>query len=184
MQNLAEDTVAGVVYLAALPYVGPILSQVATAEVQGVLPGLQRDSDVNLAMRSILQFSDRLFIDPSAIPWELKWKWSGMTTVQSPNVWLLLFARYQDPTALFKLGSDGFPLLIVHGKWDRQVNGQAVVEAMKPRFMNLDVCMTDEGGSHAVHVENEAKVMVSIKTFANKLFDLVRDVQAFVYATY
>lgn len=75
-------------------------------------------------------------------------------------------------------------LLIVHGKWDRQVNGQAVVEAMKPRFMNLDVCMTDEGGSHAVHVENEAKVMVSIKTFANKLFDLVRDVQAFVYATY
>lgn len=182
--NLAEGTVAGAVYLAALPYVGPILSQVATAEVQGVLPGLQQDSDVNLAMRSILQFSDLLFIDPSAIPWALKWKWGGMTTVQSPNVRLLLFARYQDPTALFKLGSDGFPLLIVHGKWDRQVNGQAVVQAMKPRFTNLDVCVIDEGGSHAVHVENEAKVMLSINTFANKIFDLVCDAQAFVYATY
>lgn len=180
--NFAEGAVAGAVYLAALPYVGPILSQVATAEVQGVLPGLQQDSDVNLAMRSILQFSDRLFINQSVIPWELKWKWSGVTTVQAPNVRLLLFARYQDPTALFKLCSDGFPLLIVNGKWDRQ--GQSVVEVMKPRFTNLDVCMIDEGGSHAVHVENEAKVMLSINTFANKLFDLVRDVQAFVYATY
>ena len=168
--NLEDGSVAGAVYLSALPYVGPILPKVATPEIQSIMPGLQEENDVILALKSLLKFSDLLFNDPSAIPWELKWKWGGMATVQSPSHRRLLLSRLQDPAKLFRLGENGFPLLIIHGKNDKQVDGQVVVEEMKPLFKNLDVCLIEKGGSHAVHIENERDVLDSIRSFVNRVY--------------
>lgn len=168
-EHLPSDTLAGGVYLGALPYIGPIMGKVGTSTILGFLPGLTSETDVVLSSSTATAFADSLFTKPDEVPWEIKCLWIGMAAYQTPKHRSFALSRPQSPEKFLGLGQKGFPLLIVNGTQDRQVFGHVVVEEMKPYFKNLDVCMIENGGGHAVHYENEKEVMDSITAFARKV---------------
>lgn len=166
---LPPDAIAGAVYLAALPYIGPIMGKVGTSTIMGFLPGLICEDSVPTSVKTILDFADSLFIDPSAVSWETKALWIGMAACQTPNDRKLILTRPQDPTKLFERAAEGLPLLIVNGSSDNQVRGDVLVEEIKPRFKNVDVVTIEKNGSHAMLFENEKEVMSSIIAFAKRV---------------
>ncbi|KAK0232551.1 Alpha/Beta hydrolase protein [Armillaria fumosa] len=167
--HLPKDTLAGVVYLAALPFIGPIMGSVGTSTVLGFLPGLFNAEDVNVNAKTTIEFVDSLFTDPKNVPFNFKTACLGNALLQPPKVCNNVLSRPQDPAKLYELGKGGLPMLILGGTADQQVKGSVVVEEMKPYFKNMDVCMV-EGGSHALFYDNEAEVVDSISSFAARVF--------------
>ncbi|THH06384.1 hypothetical protein EW145_g4122 [Phellinidium pouzarii] len=167
--HLPEDTISGIVYLAALPYIGPVMQRVGKPTVLGFLPGLFCEDSVSMSVKTAVEFVDTLFIDPSAVPWETKCLWIGMAACQTPAHRKFVLTRSQDPAKLLELGAKGLPLLVVNGTSDRQVDGAAVVSEMKPDFKNLEVAMIEKDGSHAVFYDNPDATMDPITKFAIKV---------------
>ncbi|SJL08846.1 uncharacterized protein ARMOST_12217 [Armillaria ostoyae] len=167
--HLPKGTLAGVVYLAALPFIGPIMGRVGTPLVLGFLPGLFSTDDVNLSTKTTIDFVDSLFSDPKNVPFSFKTSCLGSALLQSPKACSNVVSRPQDPERLYELAKEGLPLLALSGTADQQVHGDVVVEEMRPYFKNMDV-RTVEGGSHALFYDNEAEVVNSISTFASKVF--------------
>ncbi|KAK0471662.1 Alpha/Beta hydrolase protein [Armillaria novae-zelandiae] len=167
--HLPKDTLAGVVYLAALPFIGPLMDRVVSPLVLGFLPDLFRTDDVNLNAKTTIDFVDSLFADPKTVPFSLKTSWYGTALLQPPQVCKNVVSRPQDPEKLYELAKEGLPLLALSGTADQQVQGDVVVEEMRPYYKNMDV-HTVEGGSHALFYDNEAEVVDSISTFASKVF--------------
>ncbi|KIJ40418.1 hypothetical protein M422DRAFT_230170 [Sphaerobolus stellatus SS14] len=151
--HLGKDAISGVVYVTALPYIGPIMNEVGTSTVLGFLPGLFTTEDLALSRETKLLFLDSLFNDPESVPVSLKWQWLGSAVLQAPEVSQLVLSREQDPAKLFEAGEKGLPLLIINGSNDKQVKGDAVVSAMKAKFVKT-TAETIEGGSHALFVDN------------------------------
>ncbi|KAK0492033.1 alpha/beta-hydrolase [Armillaria luteobubalina] len=158
--HLPKDTLAGVVYLAALPFIGPIMDRVVSPLVLGFLPDLFRTDDVNLNAKTTIEFVESLFSDP---------KTCGTALLHPPQVCKNVVSRAQDPEKLYELAKKGLPLLALSGSADEQVYGAVVVEEMRPYYKNMDV-HTVEGGSHALFYDNEAEVADSISAFASKVF--------------
>ncbi|KAK0231861.1 alpha/beta-hydrolase [Armillaria nabsnona] len=167
--HLPKDTLAGVVYLAALPFIGPIMDRVVSPLVLGFIPSLYKTDDVNLNAKTTINFVDSLFSDPKNVPFSLKTSWYGTAMLQSPKVCSNVLSRSQDPEKLYELAKEGLPLLALSGSADHQVYGDVVVEEMKPYYKNMDV-HTVEDGSHALFYDNEAEVVDTISTFASKVF--------------
>ncbi|KAG7442768.1 alpha/beta-hydrolase [Guyanagaster necrorhizus] len=167
--HLPKDTLAGVVYLAGLPFIGPIMGRVGTSTVLGFLPSLFRADDVNLNAKATIAFVDSLFTDPKNVPFSFKTSCLGSALLQPPKVCNNVVSRPQNPEKLYELGRDGLPMLVLSGTADQQVNGAVVVEEMRPYYKNLDVHVV-EGGSHAFFYDNEAEVVDSISAFASKVF--------------
>lgn len=167
--HLPKDTLAGVVYLAALPYIGTIMGRVGTSTVLGFLPGLFNTDDVNLSSKTTIDFVNSLFTDSKNVPFNLKTAWIGTAVLQSPKVCNNVLSRSQDPEKLHELGKEGLPMLILGGAEDRQVQNSVVVDEMKPYFKNLDVHII-EGGSHALFYDNEGEVVDSISSFVSKVY--------------
>lgn len=145
------------------------MGRVGTPAILGFLPGLTTESDVVLFSNTATEFADSLFVKPEDIPWETKCLWIGMAAYQTPQHRNFILSRPQNPDKFFALGQQGLPLLIINGTKDGQVFGHVVVEEMKPHFKNMEVCMIEEGGGHAVHYENEKEVMDSITAFTRKV---------------
>lgn len=169
---LPDGIIAGVVYLAALPYIGPIMGRVGTQTILGMLPALFCEDSVATSTRTAIKFIDTLFVDPSSISWETKALWIGMAACQTPTDRSLSLSRPQDPSKLHELGRQGLPLLIVNGTSDQQVKGGAVVEEMKSYFKDLDVVMISKKGSHAVFYENQDEVMDAVTAFSNRVHSI------------
>ncbi|KAK0190048.1 Alpha/Beta hydrolase protein [Armillaria mellea] len=167
--HLPKETLAGVVYLAALPFIGPIMNRVVTPLVLGFLPDLFRMDDVNLNAKTTISFVHSLFADPKSVPFNLKTSWYGTAMLQPPQVCKNVVSRPQDPEKLYELAKEGLPLLALSGSADEQVYGAVVVEEMRPYYKKMDV-HTVEGGSHALFYDNETEVVDSISTFASKVF--------------
>jgi len=151
--HLGKDAISGIIYFAPLPYVGPIMNDVGSPTVLGFLPGLFTTEDMALSRKTQLQFFDSLFNSPETVPFSLKCQWLGCGVLQSPEARKLVLSREQDPAKLFEAGANGLPLLIMNGSNDRQVIGDAVVQCMKPKFVNTTVEIV-QGGGHALFVDN------------------------------
>ncbi|KAH8113559.1 alpha/beta-hydrolase [Phellopilus nigrolimitatus] len=167
--HLPFGTISGVVYLSALPYIGPVMERVGTATVLGMLPGLFCEDSVTTSLKVALNFIDTLFLDPAVIPWQTKCLWLGMVVCQTPSHRKFVLTRPQDPAKLLELGNKGLPLLIVNGTEDQQVNGERVVEEMKAHFRDLEVAMIGKNGSHSIFYENQDEVMDNITRFVSKV---------------
>ncbi|THH06994.1 hypothetical protein EW146_g9449 [Bondarzewia mesenterica] len=168
--HLPSDTLGGIVYLNALPYIGPIMGRIGTQVILGFQPGLITNDDVNLSLSTIVDFIESLFVKPDAVPFALKCSWMGCAVLQSPKVRALLLTRSQDPSDLFKLGAEGLPLLVLSGTVDSQVKGDVVVKEMQEQFKNVDFNMI-EGGGHALFYEFPDQVINSIDSFASKVLE-------------
>ena len=166
---LPEGTLAGIVYLAGVPYIGDIVPRIGTPEILGMLPMLFDENSVTSFVTIARENVDSLFLDATKIPWELKCFWIGMLASQRPTHRKLALNRPQDPTPLFELAAKGLPLLILGGKYDRQVNHNKLVEEMRPHFKDMEVCLIEKGGSHAVFYENPDEIMERIMTFTRRV---------------
>ncbi|KAH8114077.1 alpha/beta-hydrolase [Phellopilus nigrolimitatus] len=166
--HLPASTLSGAVYLSALPYIGPIMQRVGTPLILGMLPGLLNKEDTTVYVKTAHAFADSLFLKPSAVPWETRCLWLGMTACQLPTHRSFALSRPQDPTKLHELGRNGFPLLVLNGTKDSQVDGDAVVEEMKPYFKEMEVYVVEDG-SHASFYESEQEVMGKIMEFVRKV---------------
>ncbi|KAK0461548.1 Alpha/Beta hydrolase protein [Armillaria novae-zelandiae] len=167
--HLPKDTLAGVVYLATLPFIGPIMDRVGTPLVLSFLPGLFNTDDVNLSAKTAIDFVDSLFADAKNVSFSFKTSCLGTALLQSPKACSNVLSRPQDPEKLYELAKEGLPMLALSGTADQQVQGDVVVEEMRPYYKNMDVHAV-EGGSHALFYDNEAEVVESISTFASKVF--------------
>ncbi|OCB89738.1 alpha/beta-hydrolase [Sanghuangporus baumii] len=167
--HLPDTTLAGIVYLAGVPYVGDIVPKICSPEIIGMRPKLFDETSVTTFVTTIKENIDSLFLDTTKIPWDLKCFWIGMAASQRPTHRKLSLSRSQDPTRLFELAAQGLPLLILGGKYDRQVNQENLIEELRPRFKDMEMCIIEKGGSHAVFYENPGEVMERIIVFARRV---------------
>ncbi|THH11695.1 hypothetical protein EW146_g7950 [Bondarzewia mesenterica] len=170
VSHLPSDTLGGVIYLGALPYIGSIMGRIGTEVILGFQPGLVTNDDVSLSLSTVVDFVESLFVKPDVVPFELKCSWMGCAVLQSPKVRTLLLTRSQDPSDLFKLGAEGLPLLVLSGTADSQVKGDVVVKEMQEQFKNVDFNMI-EGGGHALFYEFPDQVINSIDSFVSKVLE-------------
>ncbi|KAI0313238.1 alpha/beta-hydrolase [Amylostereum chailletii] len=167
-QHLPPDTLSGVVHLAGLPYIGPIMSIVGKPVILDFLPGLFTTTDSVTSAKTKIAFVDSLFADPAAVPYETKCAWIGSALTQMPAVSQCVCTRPQDPDALFDVAKKGLPLLLLCGSEDSQIDAEKVVDEMKARFSDVTVRVF-EGLGHALFYEDQAAVMESIVAFARRV---------------
>ena len=101
--------------------------------------------------------------------WDIQSSWLGYAWNQTTANRNCVIQRKQDPGPLLALGKDGFPVLVVHGKEDKLVFCEKVVEEAKKIFTNLDVAVITDGGNHAPFYENPGEVMKDIGLFVKKI---------------
>jgi len=166
--HLPPNTLGGLVYLAALPYVGAIMERVGTPIVLGLLPGLMNTTDVALNGRTKVAFMNSLFTHPERIDFDVKTSWIGQAVLQPPDVASIILSRSQDPQKLHEAGQKGLPMLVLNGTADKQVMGDVVVKEMSPYFKDLDVVMVDEG-SHALFYEYQDEVVGALLKFVDRV---------------
>lgn len=169
--HLSDNTLAGGVYLAGVPYIGPVMDKIGKSKELHV--NLLEEHDVALANRSTIKFVQSMFLDQNA-SWEKMCLFMGMSLSQSPQDRIFTVTRPQSPDKLYELGGQGFPLLVVNGTHDVYIDGSELVKEVEPHFKNLQVHAFERGGSHALHIENEEEVMFVIASFVRQVASKVR----------
>ncbi|KAF7290724.1 Hydrolase-4 domain-containing protein [Mycena indigotica] len=133
---------SGIVYAAALPYMGPTLSLVAAPAVLSLLPALTQTSDVDLYQAASREFVglcyaafDLAAACASATDSDADHRTAlgilGAALLQPRAVTVQLLSRTQDPGPLLAAGRAGaLPLLVLNGTEDKVIQRQAVVDAV------------------------------------------------------
>jgi pimeloyl-ACP methyl ester carboxylesterase len=165
--NLDPLPISGVVYVAAVPYIGPIMPRLDRPGLQPMRAGFTRQDDTALFRHARIFFVDALFAEPDRVPSDVKWSWLGSTLLQNTDDFKYVATRRQDPTKLFELGTQGLPLLIVQGTADKLLLTDVVEEEMRTSFTNMDVRMI-EGGSHALFYDNQEEFVGVLLEFVKK----------------
>ncbi|TEB19335.1 alpha/beta-hydrolase [Coprinellus micaceus] len=165
---IEPDTLAGVVYTAALPWLG-VNQIVATEWVQSLIPGLLATNDSNLSISTRIEFGTQLFNHPEAVPTDVLWSWIGSTILQPPSKFGFLMGRTQDTTKLFEAGGNGLPLLVINGGADKYIDGEKVLEVVDGHFKDLTV-HTVKNGSHAFFYEDQAEFVRELVKFGKRVF--------------
>ncbi|KAG6909979.1 hypothetical protein DXG01_013979 [Tephrocybe rancida] len=159
---------SGLVYMASLPYIGDILPKVATAKVLSFLPGLQATDDATLSLKTRIDFVETLSAQTATVPYATKLAWVGSAVYLPPTVANLALSRTQDPKALLAAGAAGWPLLILHGTADLQINGTAVIANMKPAFKNVETHLL-QGAGHIPFYDAESNVATLLLAWITRI---------------
>ncbi|KAG5650296.1 hypothetical protein H0H81_012724 [Sphagnurus paluster] len=154
---------SGLIWLAALPYLGDILPKVATDTVLSFLPGLQDTTNTAFGLQTRIDFVDTLSALPN-VPYATKLGWVGSSVFLPPAVASLALGRTQDPSRLLQEAAAGWPLLILHGTADKQINGTAVINNMAPLFKNVESHLI-KGAGHIPFYDAEPTVSAYILAF-------------------
>jgi pimeloyl-ACP methyl ester carboxylesterase len=161
--------IRGIVYLAGLPYVGPIMGVIGTEVIQGFVPGLLTTDNVQLSKQTSRDFFDSCFTRPEEVPFEIKCRWVGMSALVDVETVGTVLSRYQDPEALFKAAGQGLPTLIISGTEDKQISGERTVAELQPKFTKLQVKYIS-GGGHAVFWEYQKECVDALVQFSKEVF--------------
>lgn len=134
----------------------------------GLLPGLQSTNDSSLALTTRIAFVETLSAHTETVPPAIKNAWVGSAGYLPPAIATRVLGRTQDPTRLIEEGKAGWPLLIVHGAVDRQINGSAVIENMKPVFTNFEAYIV-QGTGHIPFYDDEPTISRRILAFVARV---------------
>lgn len=159
---------SGLIWLAGLPYLGDILPIVATPTVLGFLPGLEDVTNATLGFQTRIDFVESLSARNDVVPYDTKLAWLGSTTHLLPPVATLVLNRTQDPTPLMKEGASGWPLLILAGTEDKQINGSATIANMAPKFKNVESHLIP-GGGHIIFFDDTPTVSKLLLSFIARI---------------
>ncbi|KAG6840254.1 hypothetical protein C0991_007911 [Blastosporella zonata] len=155
---------SGLIWLAGLPYIGDILPIVATPTVLGFLPGLEDTTNATLGQQTRINFAETLSANTNEVPYDTKLAWVGSAGYLPPPVASLVLGRTQDPTRLLQEGSLGWPLLILAGTADLQINGSATIANMAPKFKNVETHLIP-GAGHIVFYDAASTVSAQLLSF-------------------
>ncbi|KAF7328808.1 putative oxidoreductase ephD [Mycena venus] len=130
--------ISGIIYVAALPYMGPTLAQVGSPACLVTLAPLMQTADVGAYQTNAIAFAE-LTHAPGTLPYDFYLACLGNSLVQPRGITMRLLGRTQDESGLLKAGREaGVPLLSVHGAKDRIIVRQAVLDAVQ-EWKNLTV---------------------------------------------
>ncbi|CAA7269178.1 unnamed protein product [Cyclocybe aegerita] len=163
------NTISGIVYVAGLPYIGPVMNTIATPKILGMLPGFFSTDDVVYSATTKIEFIDINFKDPNSVLVSVKWAWLGATVMQGPADSQLVLSRAQDPEKLHQAGLAGLPLLLINASADKLIQGDVVEKTVKPYFKDLEV-HTVEGGSHVMFYEDQEEFVQVLMRFAKRVY--------------
>lgn len=168
--HLGSDYISGIVYLAAMYALDSSTPRVLSTRLKEMMPGLTSRDDVTLYKRTVLQFADGCFFDPSSVPYETRVAWIGAAFSQPPVVASLVLRREQDPQQLFEAGKKGLRCLYLHGKEDNhRTSPRAVAEELKPYFGDaMEVVEVDNAG-HAFFFEQPQETNRLLLDFVKKV---------------
>lgn len=166
--NMPLYTLAGIVAIGSLPCMGKIGTPTMKPTLVKLIPLFSSATDVTPALTARTEFIDALFADPSCVPFDVKSKWLGNTVVQTPDITAVLQSRRTDEARLFELGRRGLPLLVLHGKEDKLVDGDAVITLLKPSFKNMEVRLLDNSG-HAVFYDSHGDTVDILIDFVRRV---------------
>ena len=151
--HLPVDTLAGIVYLTACPYIGPIMQTIGTPFILNLLTDIASSDDATTTDDSMQIFFNSCFVNPSTIPWETRALWQGFSTFQRPRHRRFVISRSQDPSGLLALGAKGVPNLTLIGSKDPQISYQPYEKEVRSIFSNSEFHVL-EGAGHSIHFEN------------------------------
>ncbi|KAG6895753.1 hypothetical protein C0992_012832 [Termitomyces sp. T32_za158] len=163
-------SIRGIVWLAALPYMGDVLSVVATPLVLSFLPGLSTPQTASEALSERIKFCHTLVAphNLSKVPFAEMASWVGAATHLKPECAKLLLGRTHDATRLKEEGAKGLPLCIIHGADDLQISGKNVIEQMEPQFKDCESHLLP-GLGHIPFWEDPATVASIIQKFVTRV---------------
>lgn len=167
--NFGADGLAGIIYIAALPYLTPPSFPDSITAVTASLLAVQADPiDVTSYLKAKTGLVDAIWKKPGDVDHRLRLTWLAPSYVQSPQVMRNLLTRSQDPTKLFEALRGGLPVLFIHGDADKMVDGERTRRQMAVYSPNADIYVV-RGAGHAPFHEDQDE-------FVHRLIEFVRRV--------
>ncbi|KAJ6552093.1 Alpha/Beta hydrolase protein, partial [Mycena vulgaris] len=121
--------ISGIIYVGALPYMGPTLAKVGSPACLVTLGPLMQTTNVDEYQTAAIAFVD---LAHSSLPYTYYLACLGNSLVQRREVTVCLLSRTQDAAGLLKAGRDsGLPLLAIHGTKDRIIVREEVFNAIE-----------------------------------------------------
>ncbi|KAF4583996.1 hypothetical protein EYR40_002494 [Pleurotus pulmonarius] len=157
---------AGIIYVSALPYMGPVMAKVGTPDILGCLPALMQMTDVDAFQNAAISFIDRL---SSSMSHNLRQACLGNYMVQPRAVTLRLLTRVQSEVGLLEAGRNGgLPMLAVISKKDQVVFGEETLKAVDG-WKNLHVEELDNG-DHMPWLSEEVAFRDAVLSWTARIF--------------
>ncbi|KAG6817381.1 hypothetical protein H0H87_009568 [Tephrocybe sp. NHM501043] len=162
--------ISGIIWLAALPYMGDVMGIVATPLVLSFLPGISAPETASEALSERIKFCQTLVAAHRLpnVPFADLASWIGASTHLLPECAKLLLGRTHDATRLKEEAAKGLPLCIIHGTDDLQISGENVIKEMKPVFKNCEDHLLP-GVGHILFWEEPEKVAEIIQNFVTRV---------------
>ena len=190
--HLPKDFLSGAIYLGGLPCTGQTLYDVATSKaIYHVAELTSADTSVSI-LRTRDNFFNACLFDPESTPFSLRCMWVGIMGYSLPVGAKEALGREQKLEPLLELGrrgmvpagsmvecdqpdynkpgntATGFPLLIIQGREDLLINGEAAVNLVSPHFKNLEVHWLERCG-HTPQYERADDVAKLITNFVRRV---------------
>ncbi|KAH9929351.1 Alpha/Beta hydrolase protein [Fomitopsis serialis] len=167
--NLSADTLAGIVYVSAVPYIGPpMFPDSITPPTIALIQSQMVGTDITSYFRDKAAFVDAIWKDIDRVDYRLRLTWLGPAYVQTPQVMRNIVTRPQDPAKLLEVVRSGIPVLMLYGDADKMVLGEYVAEKMKPHCTNAEVYVV-KGGGHAPFFEDQEEVVRELLRFVGRV---------------
>ncbi|KAI5996871.1 alpha beta-hydrolase [Pisolithus orientalis] len=162
-QHISPTPLAGIIYAAPLPYIGPIMAELGKPTIAPIREGLMAP-DVATVMDSKIKFVLSTFVDPDAVDYPTIASWIGSGAYISGEGVKRAITRPQNPAGLYAAGKAGLPLLFLYSHEDAQLDNEVAVNEVGCFFENKKVIVIPRSG-HAVFHDNQSRVVAEIISF-------------------
>ena len=130
----------------------------------GELTKLILSPDAAKSIDGRIRFTRSVFVDPDSVDHLTFLSWVGIGFHMTAEGFKHAISRPQDPSALFKAGKDGLPLLFLYSDEDAQLNNEVSLNEVGPYFEKKKVVVVPRAG-HAVFHGDQDRVVKEIVSF-------------------
>ncbi|KZT69395.1 alpha/beta-hydrolase [Daedalea quercina L-15889] len=167
--SLSSDLIEGIVYVAAVPYLGPPMFPGGVTQLTAALLETQmHPADVAAYFMAKTAFVDAIWQDIRKVDYRRRLTWLAPGYAQSPQVMRNLLTRQQDPTRLLEAVSRGTPILVLYGDLDKMVHGEHIAKEMEPHCTDMEVYVV-RGGGHAPFYEHREEFVRELLQFVGRI---------------
>lgn len=159
------STLDAVVYVAPLPWIGPIQKAIAKPELAALVPGLFTMDNVELSLSTSAAFVGTLTQRP--LPWGTRLAFIGASALSTPASRKAWLTRAMQPSRLQQAVREGkLRLLHLHGENDRQIDGKALEAQMREVFGDGFQVQHIANAGHALFIDQPDQAAGALIKFA------------------
>ncbi|KAL0948311.1 hypothetical protein HGRIS_010903 [Hohenbuehelia grisea] len=170
--------ISGIIYVSAIPFMGPIVAEVTTSSILALVPSLLQTTDVEAFQKVALGF---ISLCSTTLPFAARQALLGDVMTQPRHIAASVMTRTQDTAGLFKAGRSGLPLLALNAKLDQVVHGAKSVEAIAG-WKNLQVVELEKA-DHVAWLTQPNEFRESLLTWIREQDNIAGDVQTYQLAS-